>query len=241
MGLGFYRGFCGSREARAAAQVLDMVVLDAVHVPGHVCMYARACVCVQRALLSVSTSQQTKQQCQPGDITAGWRLRLGTAHPSVVPGSPSPRPVRLQPPGKSLSPPLLLFGLSAKRSALQTLGSSAITSCLCGLLPAPGVGTDPALLPLCPIPVEQCRNVPQGGEAREAAGNTGEQEGQRCLASGAATEAWAPLLPSFSYQPVPLSLVEVSSGFACARAGLTLPRDHAAPRRGRLSLQQVKL
>lgn len=41
--------------------------------------------------------------------------------------------------------------------------------------------------------------------------------------------------------PVHLSPVEISAGFACAGAGLILLQDHAAARRGRLFLQQVKL
>lgn len=156
----------------------------------HACTHVH--VCAQRTLLSVLTSQQTKQQCQPGDSTAGSpEGRAGD--------SPSPSPLHLQLLGKSLSPLLLLFGLCAKQRAPQVLGSSAVISCLRGLFPAPGVGTDPALPPLCPIPAERCRDVPWGEEAREAGGNAGEQEGQRCLlAPGAATEAWAPLLPSFS-------------------------------------------
>ena len=44
-----------------------------------VCACMHTCVCVRQTLLSVSTSQQTKQQCQPGDSTAGWRLGPGMA------------------------------------------------------------------------------------------------------------------------------------------------------------------
>ena len=153
-------------------------------------MHAHVCVCAADSALCFNF---------PADEAAvparGQHRRLEAR----AGDGPSPHPLHLQLPGKSLSPPLLLFGLSAKRHAPRALGSSAVTSCLCGLLPAPGVGTDLALLPLCPIPAERCGDVPQGGEAREAGGNTGEQEGQRCLFTpGAAAEAWAPLLPSFS-------------------------------------------
>lgn len=61
-------------------------------------------------------------------------------------------------------------------------------------------------------------------------GKVGEQEGHPCLlAPGATVEAWAPLLPSL-YQPVHLSPVEISTGFAGARVGLILPQHPGAPR-----------
>lgn len=85
-------------------------------------------------------------------------------------------------------------------------------------------------------------DVSQGGETREARGNTVEQPGQQWLLTPGTFAAWAPLLPSFLLVlPVFLSPMEISAGFACVRFGLFLPLNHAEPRLGRLLLQQVKL
>lgn len=99
-----------------------MVILDAVRVLGCACMHV--CVCIAGSVLCFGF---------PADQAAvparGQHRRLeaplGTAQPSVVPGSPSPRHLRLQPLGKSLFPLLLLFGLSAKQRAPWALASSA--------------------------------------------------------------------------------------------------------------------
>lgn len=59
---------------------------------------------------------------------------------------------------------------------------------------------------------------------------------RRCHRGSASSPSILPF-----YQPVHLSPVEISAGFACAGAGLILPQDRGAARHGWLLLQQVKL
>jgi len=212
-GLGFSRGFGSCGEAGAAAQVLDAGVLGAMHVPGRVCMHARVC--------AAESARCFDFPADAAAVPAGGQYRRLEARAG---DSPSPRPLRLQLPWKPLSPPLPLLGLSVK----------PLTSSLQGFLPAPAAGTDLALLPSCPVPAERRGDVPQRGEQ----GGTGAAGETAQLCRGGLGSSVSILL---LHQPVHLSPVEISAGFACAGAGLTLRGVHAEPRRGRLSLQQVKL
>lgn len=175
-----------------------------------VCRGVCACIhmCVWSKLCSPApTSQQTKQQCQPGNST------------------PALHPIPF-----SCSCLGNLFSLHS--SSLGSLQSSVPP-------PAPMASSllqdsGQALLPLCPIAAERCGDGPQRGE--QGAAQASPPCSRHCH-KGSGSSASILLL----YSPVHLPPVKISAGFACAGAGLVLPRDHAAPRRGRLLLQRMKL